>query len=176
MPRIGLRAAIATLVVMAIAGGLAGYLSSSTKDAKAPAATPSTAPTTTPATQPSTTTTTVHPTVELASFVTPSKNIGCEIADHRVRCDIATKTFTPPPQPEDCDLDWGSAVAVPVADVARFVCAGDTVLNRDAPVLAYGTTSKVGGFQCDSAQNGITCQAADTGHGFFLSREQYRFF
>jgi hypothetical protein len=58
---------------------------------------------------------------------------------------------------------------------ARTLCAGDTVVNRNAPVLDYGEKKKIGGFTCKSRTSGLRCRnKAD--HGFFLSRADIRKF
>jgi hypothetical protein len=56
------------------------------------------------------------------------------------------------------------------------VCAGDTVLDPAARVLAYNTVTAVSVFRCQSATDGMTCTNTRTGHGFFLSIQSYRTF
>ena len=57
----------------------------------------------------------------------------------------------------------------------RFVCAGDTALDPTASSLAYGTASRVGGSECISRTDGITCVNRG-GHGFFISVQSYQVF
>jgi hypothetical protein len=109
------------------------------------------------------------------SFKTPSGNIGCSFYEGEARCDALDYSYTPPPQPTDCDLDWGHAVSVS-DDGAGFVCAGDTVFDPDAHVLAYGQTRRVGDLVCESAESGVTCTHEPGGHGFTISRQHYRLF
>ncbi len=55
---------------------------------------------------------------------------------------------------------------------ARPTCAGDTVYDRKARVLKYGSVWKRGPFTCISLLIGLSC-ANSTGHGFFLSKERW---
>ncbi|MBK8295586.1 MAG: hypothetical protein IPK93_12875 [Solirubrobacterales bacterium] len=110
------------------------------------------------------------------SFQSVSKNIACAIDAKYARCDVEEKSFTSPPKPGDCQLDWGSAVAVEGSARGAFICHGDTVKNSAAPVLEYGDSSVIGSIQCDSSSAGIECRNTGTGHGFFLAREKYRTF
>ncbi len=112
------------------------------------------------------------------TFRTPSGNIGCQgetaRAGNTVRCDIARRSWSPPRRPAGCVLDWGQGLVLERRGRARFVCAGDTALNRGR-ILAYGTSRRVGGITCRSRTTGLTCANLD-GHGFFLSRGAYRRF
>ena len=70
-------------------------------------------------------------------FVTPSGNIGCGYTDdprHLLRCDILQSSDVPA-KPRSCDLDYGYAYAMNRRGRASTLCAGDTVVNRNAPVL-----------------------------------------
>lgn len=130
-------------------------------------------------TTPTTTATTqTEPTevVRLESFVTPTQNIGCSLAGDVARCDIDERSWSPPPRPASCDVDWGQGILVDDTGKGRFVCAGDTSRDLSAPVLAYGEDSRVGDFNCASRPNGVTCENRSTGHGFLLNRERYRLF
>jgi hypothetical protein len=104
----------------------------------------------------------------------PSNNIGCIFGGGTVRCDISGKTWTPPPQPADCELDWGNGLEVG-AGAANVVCAGDTVLGGP-DVLEYGLSAQRGDLRCDSAETGVTCTNVKTSHGFELSRDGFRLF
>ena len=104
----------------------------------------------------------------------PSNNIGCIFGDGNVRCDISGKTFTPPPQPADCELDGGNGIEVGDGE-ASFVCAGDTALGGP-DVLEYGLSAQRGDLRCDSAETGITCTNVKTMHGFELNRDGFRLF
>jgi hypothetical protein len=105
-------------------------------------------------------------------FRSPTNNIDCSISEEDARCDIRDYTFTPPPKPRNCDLDWGSAVGVG-AQSAGFICHGDTVRDDGAAVLPYGGVVDRGDFRCTSAQEGMTCEHRPSRHRFFLSRARY---
>jgi hypothetical protein len=107
-------------------------------------------------------------------FQLPSRNIGCIFGEGSVRCDISGKTFEPPPQPSDCELDWGNGIEVGDGEAA-FVCAGDTALGGP-DVLEYGLSAQRGSLRCDSAETGVTCTNVSTGHGFELNRDGFRLF
>ena len=103
----------------------------------------------------------------------PSKNIGCGyltgLGPAELRCDIRSG-LRPTPR-GTCELDWtGISMA---RGAARATCAGDTVFGPGAPVLAYGSVWKRGGFTCLASRSGLSC-ANRAGHGFFLSREYWQ--
>ena len=104
----------------------------------------------------------------------PSGNIGCHIDPEFVRCDIRTKSWEAPPQPADCELDWGQSLSVG-ADDAGFGCAGDTVLGPGEN-LPYGDSVRAGDFICESSSTNVRCWNDRTGHGFTLARERYELF
>ena len=101
----------------------------------------------------------------------PSGNIGCYLTAESVRCDIAERSWEPPPRPPDCELDWGQGVVLDERGT-QFVCAGDTVLGAEE-ILEYGDAIEVGPFQCSSATTGVTCRDVRDGHGFSLARSGY---
>ena len=53
---------------------------------------------------------------------------------------------------------------------ARPFCASDTIYDRNALVLAYGTTRQFGVFKCSSSVAGLKCFNA-SGNGFVLSSQ-----
>ncbi|MBV8304307.1 MAG: hypothetical protein JOZ04_08865 [Acidimicrobiia bacterium] len=113
----------------------------------------------------------------MTAFRAPSGNIGCEmLATQSARCDSGDHSWSPPPKPADCPLDWGFGLQVATTGDAGFVCAGDTANDPSSPILPYGQRSRQGSFVCASAQTGMTCTNEATGRGFFLSRESYRLF
>jgi hypothetical protein len=109
-------------------------------------------------------------------FKTPSGNIACAMGGGAVRCDIQQHSWTPPPKPTTCDVDWGFGVQVGRQDPASFVCAGDTVFSPSNPVLAYGERAIKNRFRCTSKQKGMRCVNTKSRHGFFLSRDDVRLF
>jgi hypothetical protein len=116
-------------------------------------------------------------TVHLKTFRSPSGNIGCILFEGGARCDIRKRDWSPPPRPASCpdQVDYGQGIEVSHVGEALFVCAGDTALDPDASSLAYGTASQVGGSECISRENGMTC-VNQKGHGFFLSVQSYQVF
>jgi hypothetical protein len=109
-------------------------------------------------------------------FSSPSGNIGCEIDNRFVRCDLASHSWNAPPKPASCDVDWVSGLGVGKHGKGYFVCAGDTAVDSHAPVLKYGHWLRDGPLKCTSRATGMTCKNVRTGHGFFGSRERYRIF
>jgi hypothetical protein len=109
-------------------------------------------------------------------FRTPSGNIGCRFTDEPqyLRCDIL-QTSDAPPKPKSCDLDYGHSYALNRRGRARVLCAGDTVVDQNAPVLRYGRTRHLGNMTCESKRTGLTCFNL-AGHGFVLSRARIRRF
>jgi hypothetical protein len=105
-------------------------------------------------------------------FQTPSKNIGClysAAANQRtafLRCDILSGLR---PEPKaSCRLDW-TGFSMSADSRARPTCAGDTVYERRARIIAYGKTWRNGAFACQSRRSGLRCTSAN-GRGFVLSR------
>jgi hypothetical protein len=108
-------------------------------------------------------------------FSSPSGNIGCAIGKPGARCDIAKRSWRPPPKPRRCALDWGQGLSIARHGRGRYVCAGDTTLGSRR-VLAYGEEIRRGRFRCVSRRSGIRCVNRRTGHGFLISRERARRF
>jgi hypothetical protein len=115
--------------------------------------------------------------VSLATFQSPSGNIGCVIAAGVARCDIVQRDWQPPARPASCphEVDFGQGVEVAGRGAGRLVCAGDTARDPSSAHLEYGAATRVGGFECVSRRTGMSCSAAG-GHGFELSRQGYRVF
>lgn len=115
--------------------------------------------------------------VHLKTFRSPSGNIGCGLYEGGARCDIRKRDWAPPPRPARCpeQVDYGQGIEVSNRGEATFVCAGDTALDPSSSALAYGTASQVGGAECISRKNGVTC-VNRAGHGFFLSVQSYQVF
>ena len=116
--------------------------------------------------------------VHLAFFRSPTGNIGCAIAEGTARCDIRNRDWSPAPRPAGCSREtgYGQGLIVEATRRAHFVCAGDTALNPNGPVLAYGRDSRVDDFTCKSRVDGVTCTNRSSGHGFFINRVRYRIF
>jgi hypothetical protein len=116
--------------------------------------------------------------LSVANFLSPTGNLGCAIAGGVARCDIATRSWTPPARPSSCSsqVDYGQGIQIGKSGGATFVCAGDTTRSPGAPKLKYGTGTGVDGFVCVSREAGMTCTRATTGHGFTISAQGYKLF
>jgi hypothetical protein len=115
--------------------------------------------------------------IHLRTFRTPSGNIGCAMFEGGARCDIRKRDWAPLPRPAKCpkEVAYGQGLDVNRSGQAEFVCAGDTALDPSASALAYGTASRVGGSECISRTDGVTC-VNESGHGFFISVQSYQVF
>jgi hypothetical protein len=116
--------------------------------------------------------------LHLRTFRTPSGNIGCAMYEGGARCDIRKRDWKPLPRPAACskEVGYGQGLEVPAGGAQpRVVCAGDTALDPTVSSLAYGTASRVGGSECISRTDGITC-VNRAGHGFFISIQSYQVF
>ena len=114
----------------------------------------------------------------LEFFRLPSNNIACLYSapagrqPAALRCDILSG-LSPEPRAR-CQLDW-TGLAMTRSGRAGPTCAGDTVYNARARVLAYGRTWRRGGFACTSRRAGLRCVNAAR-RGFFLARASWRVF
>lgn len=116
------------------------------------------------------------PHVHLSAFRIANSSIGCKLGGGTARCDISTRSWTPPPQPASCTLDWGQGLSVgPTHAPAQFVCAGDTALNPSGPVVGNGVDNVIGSVTCQVRNVGVTCFDR-AGHGFFIGRTGYTTF
>jgi hypothetical protein len=113
-------------------------------------------------------------TATIQTFRTPSGHIGCAYDTTMLRCDLDDVAHRPA-RPKACELDYGSAFGLTRTGRARRLCVGDTALDPDAKVLAYGRTRHLGPFTCVSRTTGLRCTTA-AGHGFTLSRATQRLF
>jgi hypothetical protein len=106
-------------------------------------------------------------------FVTPSKNIACNVgklgarsatAPYGIGCVVYSKASS-----------RGNAIwwMRRTGSASQGYMAADPA--TDVPKLAYGRTFTWRGIRCTSATTGLTCKNA-SGHGFFLSRERQRIF
>jgi hypothetical protein len=115
-------------------------------------------------------------------FRTPTGNIGCAysvglpgFAAPTVRCDIRSRLHPEPRPPANCPLDSGDSIQIFRLGPATLVCHGDTAIDPQAPVLAYGHTWRRSGLTCVSQRIGLRCFNR-SGHGFFLSRQSWQIF
>ena len=117
-------------------------------------------------------------------FKTPSTNIVCFHAPGPPQAVLACgiKSGLVPPPPRRTCREGGYAgdrlVLWATGRVQVPSCAGDPGALTGEPrarVLGYGKTWSGGGLRCTSASVGLTCRN-ESGHGFFLSRENWRSF
>lgn len=107
-----------------------------------------------------------------SGFRTPSGNIACEVYDGFLRCDVRDNQAKTPPQPKDCELDWGNFFGMGQKGPAQRMCVGDTVFAQQ-PILAYGKTWKHQGFTCLSETKGLTCRNTQK-KGWFINKVQQK--
>jgi hypothetical protein len=103
---------------------------------------------------------------KVAWFLTPSGNLGCEVADHDVRGSYAFCQSNRRPQ------------TVRMAPSGRLsICRGQRCLGdppENTPTLAYGRRVRVGRFSCTSAASGVRCVVVASGRGFVIDRVAIR--
>lgn len=113
-------------------------------------------------------------------FRSPSGRIVCGVSDEDggapadARCDVVDNTWTPPARPADCELDWGSSVAVSAGrGRATFACVGDVASDGNG-VLGYGKGVLVGPILCMSRTTGVECVVTSgPKHGFKVAKAAY---
>lgn len=114
-------------------------------------------------------------TSEVSAFALPSGNVVCTIGDGQARCDIAQAAYDRADAPEGCDAGWALAMQV-TASGAQAMCAGDRQMPETTISLAYGESTRVGGFSCATSPQGVACREDASGHGFWLRSEAYVLF
>lgn len=96
------------------------------------------------------------------AFLSPTRNIGCEI-DYQRGSGIADETY--------CQTD-SPPQSVHMSTSGSFkACTGASCLGnagQGTPTLAYGQSAGVGPFNCRSESDGVTCTVT-SGRGFTLS-------
>ncbi|GAB3183864.1 hypothetical protein GCM10027060_19920 [Nesterenkonia halophila] len=106
--------------------------------------------------------------MELASFMTPSGNVRCEMGD-RLHCSIVEHDFS---APEGCD----EADLITYQSTLRTTAAPDCedpVEEADREILPYGQTTTNEYFACQSMRSKLSCWNKITGEGFNLSRSTH---
>lgn len=116
---------------------------------------------------------------EQSSFVMPSGNIYCALIgedNDMLRCEIQSLLNPLPPQPYSnyCEFDWGAGFLLRQQGKPDVLCISDTIAGSNN-TLSYGKTWQNSGFKCISKRTGLMCSNSD-GHGFFLSRNQWKAF
>jgi hypothetical protein len=97
-------------------------------------------------------------TVHLYSFVSPSRNIVCNLGDEG---NAWCATVKPP---RSVLLRPGGRISV----CNGRGCVGNSGLAT-APVLAYGQQDVYAGYRCTSRQSGVTCVNIRSGKGFLIN-------
>ncbi|MCV7393624.1 hypothetical protein H5P32_03345 [Mycobacterium paraseoulense] len=95
------------------------------------------------------------------AFLSPSRNISCEINYHRRGIPDEAFCFALAP-PASVSMDTAGTLSR---------CAGESCLANPAegtPILGYGQTREAGPFVCRSETAGVTCTVA-SGRGFTIS-------
>ena len=115
------------------------------------------------------------PPVAAESFKSPSGNIACTIDADRTRCVISSFDYTPPAEPDDCQLDNWGGVVVANDEGAGFSCQEAPGNSGPARVLGYGESITAEGMTCTSTREGMTCKSDETGVGFNMARASVDF-
>jgi hypothetical protein len=109
-------------------------------------------------------------------FRTPSGLIYCGYTTGPtfLRCDTRYQTrFS---GTRECEHgDFGQGFGMTRTGRGRALCISDSVYDRNAKVLRYGTTRSFGPFKCTSRRSGLTCRNP-RGHGWILSRQTQKLF
>ncbi|WP_025737295.1 hypothetical protein [Mycobacterium genavense] len=95
------------------------------------------------------------------AFVSPSRNISCEVNYQRAGLPDEAYCQTMEP-PQSVQLSPAGVVTP---------CQGTSCLGNpgeNTPTLAYGQSANIGPFSCISKQEGVTCTVS-SGNGFALS-------
>jgi hypothetical protein len=111
---------------------------------------------------------------DTAYFQLPSANIGCHMQPTWVRCDIQAQTYALPPKPPACQGLYGKSLRLDRRKKAELLCAADTLLPAPETV-EYDTAVVVARMRCVVQESGVTCHDTESGFGFALSRQEYRF-
>jgi hypothetical protein len=101
-------------------------------------------------------------TASMCAFLSPSRNISCEINYHRdagISDEVYCQTNAPP---QSVHLSTGGVVT----SCTGVSCVGNPGIGT--PTLAYDQTAGVGPFSCTSKPDGVTCTVSP-GHGFTIS-------
>ena len=101
-------------------------------------------------------------TASVCAFLSPSRNISCEInykRDPGISDEAYCQTYSPP---QSAHLSTGGVVT----SCTGVSCVGNP--GEGTPTLAYDQTAGVGPFTCTSKPDGITCTTSP-GHGFTIS-------
>ena len=96
------------------------------------------------------------------SFLSPSRNIGCEL-DYQRGSGIPDQVY--------CQSDNSPQSVTMSSTGVLKTCTGETCLGNSGqgtPTLAYGQSAEIGPFTCRSEAAGMTCTVT-SGRGFTIS-------
>jgi hypothetical protein len=101
-------------------------------------------------------------TASMCAFLSPSRNISCEI-NYQRDPGISDEAYCQTDMPsQSVHLSTGGVVT----SCTGISCVGNA--GEGTPALAYDQTVGVGPFSCTSKPDGITCTVSP-GHGFTIS-------
>jgi hypothetical protein len=101
-------------------------------------------------------------TASVCTFLSPSRNISCELnykRDPGISDEAYCQTLSPP---QSVHLSAGGVVT----NCTGVSCVGNP--GEGTPTLGYDQTAGVGPFTCTSKTDGISCTVS-SGHGFTIS-------
>ena len=101
------------------------------------------------------------------TFRSPSGKLGCA---------FYSDAETPPAV--RCEWSGGGDRALTLRETGRAkrVKVTDTVMDANAPKLAYGRTTRFRALRCTSRPSGITCRSSRSKHGFRVSVQKQEVF
>jgi len=102
-------------------------------------------------------------TLHVAQFVSPSRNIVCQLGDE----DEAHCVSASPPHGVSLSHDGRLRVC------SGTRCVGSSTTSG-IPTLAYGQQNEFVGYRCRSEREGVTCTDIRSGKGFLINRDGIR--
>ncbi len=104
-------------------------------------------------------------------FVTPSGNMWCLVASNSdstngVVCEIREHTYTAPPKPADCRLDWGDRISLKPG--AHPWCTATATPFSTPECLRCRTARRVGPARSNARCTTLRCHLHRHQHGAFL--------
>ncbi len=110
-------------------------------------------------------------------FQSPSGNVQCNMgsADGATwaACEIRDHTWPTSPRPTPCMGSFGNRISIRTGSAPEMSCHTDSLMGSGYPTLQYGQTQSINSITCDSEVAGMTCGDTDSGHYFFLFRDNY---
>ena len=90
----------------------------------------------------------------------------------KLACAFYSDAETPPLV--RCDWQGSDDQAIQLRETgrARLRHVTDTVMNPEAKVLPYGSSTRFRALKCISRRRGVKCRSLASGHGFWVSVEE----